>query len=60
MQNPATTTTGTVFRYGGLQYYRGFAFTSFYSHTKVPNDPTLDCTDLNGGHIGARTDHARR
>ena len=30
---------------------------SFYSHTKVPNDPTLDCTDLNSYHGAARSYH---
>jgi prepilin-type N-terminal cleavage/methylation domain-containing protein/prepilin-type processing-associated H-X9-DG protein len=56
--DPATVTSGTVYRYAGLEYCRSFAFTSFYSHTKVPNDPTLDCTDLNSYHGAARSYHS--
>ncbi len=55
--NPATFTSGTVYRYTGLEYCRSFAFTSFYTHTKVPNDPTMDCTDLSNAHLGARSYH---
>jgi prepilin-type N-terminal cleavage/methylation domain-containing protein/prepilin-type processing-associated H-X9-DG protein len=49
--------TGTIFRYVGLQFHRSFSFTSFYTHTKVPNDKTVDCTDLASGHITARSYH---
>jgi prepilin-type N-terminal cleavage/methylation domain-containing protein/prepilin-type processing-associated H-X9-DG protein len=56
-QDPATV-TGTIYRYAGNEYYRSFAFTSFYTHTKLPNAPTMDCTDLNGAHIGARSYHS--
>jgi prepilin-type processing-associated H-X9-DG protein len=55
--DPSTVTSGTVYRYAGLEYCRSFAFTSFYSHTKVPNDPRLDCTDLNSYHGAARSYH---
>ena len=54
---PATLTSGTIFRYGGLQYHRSFAFTSFYSHTKTPNAKTVDCTDLAAVHLTARSYH---
>jgi prepilin-type processing-associated H-X9-DG protein len=54
---PASITSGTVYRYAGLEYARSFAFTSFYDHTKLPNDPTTDCTDLNAFHIAARSYH---
>jgi prepilin-type N-terminal cleavage/methylation domain-containing protein/prepilin-type processing-associated H-X9-DG protein len=56
--DPSTFTSGTVYRYAGLEYCRSFAFTSFYSHTKVPNAPTLDCTDLNSFHGAARSYHS--
>jgi prepilin-type N-terminal cleavage/methylation domain-containing protein/prepilin-type processing-associated H-X9-DG protein len=52
-----STTTGTVFRYSGLQYWRSLAWVSFYTHTKVPNDKTIDCSDTAGGHITARSYH---
>jgi prepilin-type N-terminal cleavage/methylation domain-containing protein len=54
---PTAITSGTVYRYAGLQYHRSFAFTSFYTHTKVPNSPKIDCTDLTSGHIAARSYH---
>jgi prepilin-type N-terminal cleavage/methylation domain-containing protein/prepilin-type processing-associated H-X9-DG protein len=56
--DPATVTSGTVYRYAGLEYSRSFAFTSFYSHTKGPNAATLDCTDLNSYHGAARSYHS--
>jgi prepilin-type N-terminal cleavage/methylation domain-containing protein/prepilin-type processing-associated H-X9-DG protein len=57
-QLPANLTAGqTIYRYAGAEYFRSFAFTSFYTHTKVPNDPTVDCTDLNGEHLAARSFH---
>jgi prepilin-type N-terminal cleavage/methylation domain-containing protein/prepilin-type processing-associated H-X9-DG protein len=56
--DPATVTSGTAYRYAGLEYCRSFAFTSFYAHTKVPNAPTLDCTDLNSYHGAARSYHS--
>ena len=49
--------SGTIFRYGGLQYYRSLSFTCFYTHTKLPNDKTLDCSDTNSGHMAARSNH---
>jgi prepilin-type N-terminal cleavage/methylation domain-containing protein/prepilin-type processing-associated H-X9-DG protein len=55
--NPATVTSGTVFRYPGLQYYRSAMITSFYTHTKPPNNLTIDCWDLNSGHATARSYH---
>ena len=57
MQTPAATTGGTLFRYAGLQYHRAFSFTSFYTHTKVPNAKTVDCSDTASGHIAARSYH---
>jgi hypothetical protein len=56
MQQPSAV-TGNVFRYPGLQYHRSFAFTSFYTHGKSPNDPTVDCCDLTSGHVTARSYH---
>jgi prepilin-type processing-associated H-X9-DG protein len=56
--DPSTVTSGTVYRYAGLEYSRSFAFTSFYAHTKVPNASTLDCTDLNSYHGAARSYHS--
>jgi prepilin-type N-terminal cleavage/methylation domain-containing protein/prepilin-type processing-associated H-X9-DG protein len=55
--NPAAITSGTVYRYAGLEYCRSFAFTSFYDHTKAPNATTTDCTDLSAFHIAARSYH---
>jgi prepilin-type N-terminal cleavage/methylation domain-containing protein/prepilin-type processing-associated H-X9-DG protein len=54
---PAAITSGTVFGYAGLQYYRAFAFTSYYTHTKPPNDPRIDCSDLAAAHVTARSYH---
>ncbi len=54
---PPSTLTGTVLRYPGLQYHRSFIATAFYTHTKVPNDPTADCQDLTSGHLTARSYH---
>jgi prepilin-type N-terminal cleavage/methylation domain-containing protein/prepilin-type processing-associated H-X9-DG protein len=56
--DPLSVTSGTVYRYAGLEYCRSFAFTSFYSHTKVPNASTLDCSDLNSYHGAARSFHS--
>jgi prepilin-type N-terminal cleavage/methylation domain-containing protein/prepilin-type processing-associated H-X9-DG protein len=50
-------TTGTVYRYPGLQYCRSFAFTSFYCHQKPPNSPIIDCTNLNCYTGAARSWH---
>jgi prepilin-type N-terminal cleavage/methylation domain-containing protein/prepilin-type processing-associated H-X9-DG protein len=54
--NPKTA-SGTAYGYFGLQYHRSFAFTSFYTHTKTPNAKTIDCTNLTGGHLTARSYH---
>jgi prepilin-type processing-associated H-X9-DG protein len=51
------TPPGSVYRYSGLEYSRSFAFTSFYTHLKQPNDPTVDCTDLSAAWIAARSWH---
>ncbi len=56
--NPAAFTTGTVYRYSGLEYCRSFAFTSFYSHQKPPNSPIMDCSDLNSYTGAARSWHS--
>jgi prepilin-type N-terminal cleavage/methylation domain-containing protein/prepilin-type processing-associated H-X9-DG protein len=50
--------TGTLYRYTGLQYHRYFAITSFYSHMRTPNSQLGDCTDLNAGVITARSAHS--
>jgi len=52
-----TTTGVTVFRYAGLQFSRAFAWTSYYTHMKQPNDPTMDCSDLNAGWMASRSWH---
>jgi prepilin-type N-terminal cleavage/methylation domain-containing protein/prepilin-type processing-associated H-X9-DG protein len=57
-QDPAAVTSGTIYRYAGNEYFRSFAFTSFYTHTKPPNAATLDCTDLNGVHLALRSFHS--
>jgi prepilin-type N-terminal cleavage/methylation domain-containing protein/prepilin-type processing-associated H-X9-DG protein len=54
---PLSATTGSVFRYAGTQFHRSFAFTSFYTHTKVPNDKTVDCCDQTSTHLAARSYH---
>jgi prepilin-type processing-associated H-X9-DG protein len=55
---PTAITSGTVYRYAGLQYSRSFAFTSFYCHQKPPNSPIIDCTDLNCFTGAARSWHS--
>ncbi|MCI0458633.1 MAG: DUF1559 domain-containing protein [Gemmataceae bacterium] len=55
---PAAITSGTVYRYAGLQYCRSFAWTSFYAHTKQPNSPIIDCSDLNCFTGAARSWHS--
>jgi prepilin-type N-terminal cleavage/methylation domain-containing protein/prepilin-type processing-associated H-X9-DG protein len=55
---PAEITSGTVFYYAGFQYARSFAWTSFYSHLKKPNDPTIDCSDLSAHTVTARSFHS--
>jgi prepilin-type processing-associated H-X9-DG protein len=49
--------SGTAYTYAGLEYYRSFAFTSFYTHTAPPNYAGGDCTDLNNVHLAARSYH---
>jgi prepilin-type processing-associated H-X9-DG protein len=56
--NPAAVTTGTVYRYAGLEYCRSFAFTSFYCHQKPPNSQIIDCSDLNCYTGAARSYHS--
>ena len=51
-------TSGTSYTYAGLQYYRSFAFTSFYTHTVPPNYKGGDCTDLSNVHLAARSFHS--
>jgi prepilin-type N-terminal cleavage/methylation domain-containing protein/prepilin-type processing-associated H-X9-DG protein len=57
-RSPAQITSGTVFRYSGLQYCRSFAWTSFYGHLKPPNSPIIDCSDLNCHTGAARSYHS--
>jgi len=49
--------SGTMYRYTGLQYHRYFAITSFYSHMRTPNSQAGDCTDTNAGVVTARSAH---
>ncbi len=51
-------TSGTAYTYAGLEYFRSFAFTSFYTHTVPPNYSGGDCTDLNDVHLAARSYHS--
>jgi prepilin-type N-terminal cleavage/methylation domain-containing protein/prepilin-type processing-associated H-X9-DG protein len=55
---PSAITSGTVYRYAGLEYCRSFAFTSFYCHQKPPNSPIIDCSDLNCYTGAARSYHS--
>ena len=57
---PATCsdTSVTAFTYAGLEYFRSFAFTSFYTHTVPPNYTGGDCTDLSNVHLAARSFHS--
>jgi prepilin-type N-terminal cleavage/methylation domain-containing protein/prepilin-type processing-associated H-X9-DG protein len=55
---PTAITSGTVYRYAGLQYCRSFAWTSFYTHVKPPNSPVIDCSDLNCYTGAARSWHS--
>ncbi|HEY1379639.1 MAG TPA: DUF1559 domain-containing protein [Gemmataceae bacterium] len=50
--------SGSLFRYVGNQYYRGFHFTAYYNHLLPPNPNTSDCTNLNGGVSPARSYHS--
>jgi prepilin-type N-terminal cleavage/methylation domain-containing protein/prepilin-type processing-associated H-X9-DG protein len=50
-------TAGNAYTYAGLEYYRSFAFTSFYTHTVPPNYRGGDCTDLSNVHLAARSYH---
>jgi prepilin-type N-terminal cleavage/methylation domain-containing protein/prepilin-type processing-associated H-X9-DG protein len=56
--SPAAITSGTVYRYAGLEYCRSFAWTSFYCHQKPPNSPIMDCSDLNCYTGAARSYHS--
>jgi prepilin-type N-terminal cleavage/methylation domain-containing protein/prepilin-type processing-associated H-X9-DG protein len=67
-QNPAAMATstrpaacdsasGTFFRSAGLQYYRLFPMSSFYTHTMTPNSTLGDCNDLARTHNAARSYH---
>lgn len=59
MLDPASVPVGTVYRYAGLQYARFTVFTSFYTHTKAPNDRTMDCYGIeDAGHVTARSFHS--
>jgi prepilin-type N-terminal cleavage/methylation domain-containing protein/prepilin-type processing-associated H-X9-DG protein len=55
---PSAITSGTIYRYAGLEYCRSFAFTSFYCHQKPPNSPLIDCSDLNCYTGAARSYHS--
>jgi hypothetical protein len=53
-------TLGTAYTYAGLEYFRSFAFASFYTHTVPPNYTGGDCTDLNDVHLAAQLPLGRR
>jgi prepilin-type N-terminal cleavage/methylation domain-containing protein len=57
---PACNTPITTLNYRGLQYYRGFLITAFYSHTLPPNSQNRDCVrglPYDQGHLAARSYH---
>jgi prepilin-type N-terminal cleavage/methylation domain-containing protein/prepilin-type processing-associated H-X9-DG protein len=52
--------TGSTLNFTGLQYYRGFFTTAFYTHTVPPNSPNRDCIcylTFDQGHVAARSYH---
>jgi prepilin-type N-terminal cleavage/methylation domain-containing protein/prepilin-type processing-associated H-X9-DG protein len=58
--HPACNSPATTLNYTGLQYYRGFWITAFYSHTVPPNSRARDCIrwlTFDQGHLAARSYH---
>jgi prepilin-type N-terminal cleavage/methylation domain-containing protein/prepilin-type processing-associated H-X9-DG protein len=54
------TTTPAPLNYTGLEYYRGFLVTAFYTHTVPPNSRDRDCIRFpafDQGHLAARSYH---
>jgi prepilin-type N-terminal cleavage/methylation domain-containing protein/prepilin-type processing-associated H-X9-DG protein len=54
------TSTGTFYDYTGLEYFRGFLWTAFYTHTVPPNYTGQDCVrsvGLNKAHLASRSYH---
>jgi prepilin-type N-terminal cleavage/methylation domain-containing protein/prepilin-type processing-associated H-X9-DG protein len=54
------TTTTTFLDYTGLQYYRSFLTTAWYTHTAVPNSTGRDCirdVGFDRGHVASRSRH---
>jgi prepilin-type N-terminal cleavage/methylation domain-containing protein/prepilin-type processing-associated H-X9-DG protein len=58
---PAVCNSPTVtLNYTGLEYYRGFLTTAFYTHTVPPNSRDRDCIrwpTFDQGHLAARSYH---
>ncbi len=57
---PACNSSTTTLNYRGLQYYRGFLITAFYTHTVPPNYQGRDCSRgflYVQGHLAARSYH---
>jgi prepilin-type processing-associated H-X9-DG protein len=58
--NICSTTTTTFLDYTGLQYYRAFMVTAWYTHTTLPNTTGRDCIrdiGFDRGHIASRSRH---
>ena len=56
----ACATAPATYNYTGLEYYRGFAFTAFYTHTVPPNFTGSDCirsVGVDRFHLAARSYH---
>jgi prepilin-type processing-associated H-X9-DG protein len=56
---PCNSPTATL-NFTGLQYYRGFLITAFYTHTSPPNSRDRDCIRFPGvdqGHLASRSYH---
>jgi prepilin-type N-terminal cleavage/methylation domain-containing protein/prepilin-type processing-associated H-X9-DG protein len=57
---PACNSPTTTLNYTGLEYYRGFLITAFYTHTVPPNSRGRDCIrwlTFDQGHLAARSYH---
>jgi len=51
----------TTYNYTGLEYFRGFMFTAFYTHTVPPNYTSYDCirsVGLDKAHLASRSYHS--
>jgi prepilin-type N-terminal cleavage/methylation domain-containing protein/prepilin-type processing-associated H-X9-DG protein len=57
---PACNSPTTTLNETGLEYYRGFLITAFYTHTVPPNSRDRDCVrwlTFDQGHLAARSYH---